>query len=185
MDPDAPQLHEETPNNQAFHWVVDGGDVDAAFASADVVVSETITNQRLIPNAIEARVALARWDRAMGELTLWVTSQNPHIVRFLLSLDTPVPEHKIRVIAPDVGGGFGSKLAHYPEDTMVIFASQQLGRPVKWAETRSENYLATTHGRDHRLRIRHAGKCLDFLFKPPSDQVRRFRAASDRQLQVH
>jgi len=149
MDPDAPQLHEETPNNQAFHWVVDGGDVEAAFASADVVVSETITNQRLIPNAIEARAALARWDDAMGELTLWVTSQNPHIVRFLLSLDTPVPEHKIRVIAPDVGGGFGSKLAHYPEDTMVIFASQQLGRPVKWAETRSENYLATTHGRDH------------------------------------
>jgi carbon-monoxide dehydrogenase large subunit len=149
MDPGAPQVHEEAANNQCFHWVVEGGDVEGAFASADVVVKETITNQRLIPNAMEARVALARWDDAMGELTLWVTSQNPHIVRFLLSLDTPVPEHKIRVIAPDVGGGFGSKLAHYPEDTMVVFASQQVGRPVKWAETRSENYLATTHGRDH------------------------------------
>jgi carbon-monoxide dehydrogenase large subunit len=151
-----PQLHEEAPNNQCFHWPLVGGDIDAAFDAADVVVKETITNQRLIPNALEPRAALAKLDDAMGGLTLTVTSQNPHIVRFLLSLDTPFPEHKIRVIAPDVGGGFGSKLAHYPEDTMVIFAAEQVGAPVKWTETRSENYLATTHGRDHSAEVEMA-----------------------------
>ena len=149
MDEGAPQLHEEAPQNQCFHWTVSGGDVEAAFANADVVVKETIRNQRLLPTAIEPRAALAAWDGAMGKITLWVTTQNPHIARFLLSLDTGIPEHKIRVVAPDVGGGFGSKIAHYPEDSMVIFASQKVGRPVKWTETRSENYLATTHGRDH------------------------------------
>jgi carbon-monoxide dehydrogenase large subunit len=145
----APQLFEDVDNNVCFHWTVAGGDVEAAFAGADVVVSDRIVNQRLIPVAMEPRAALARWDVAMEELTLWVTSQNPHIVRFLMSLDTGIPEHKIRIIAPDVGGGFGSKIAHYPEDSMVTFASQQTGRPVKWHETRSENFQATSHGRDH------------------------------------
>ncbi len=149
MDDGSPQLHEEAANNQCFHWVVEGGDVDAAFAAADVVVSDSYVNQRLIPNAMEPRAALARVDSGMDELTFWNTTQNPHIVRFLLSLDTPFVEHKIRVIAPDVGGGFGSKIPHYPEDSMTIFAAQQTGAPVKWTETRSENYLATIHGRDH------------------------------------
>ena len=152
----APQLHDDVENNLCFHWTVSGGDIDAAFAAADVVVTETIINQRLIPVAMEPRAALARWDVAMEELTLWVTSQNPHIARFLLSLDTGIPEHKIRVIAPDVGGGFGSKIAHYPEDSMVIFASQKTGRPVKWNESRSENFLATTHGRDHHQEVEMA-----------------------------
>ncbi len=151
-------VHDDVPGNQCFHWTVSGGDVDAAFAEADVVVGETIVNQRLIPNAMEPRAALAEWDAAMGEVTLWVTSQNPHIARFLLSLDTGIPEHKIRVVAPDVGGGFGSKIPHYPEDSMVIFASQKLGRPVKWTETRSENYLATIHGRDHVEEVEMAAK---------------------------
>jgi carbon-monoxide dehydrogenase large subunit len=145
----APQLHEEVESNLCFHWTVSGGDVEAAFATADVVVKDTIRNQRLVPVAMEPRAAVAEWDAAMEEVTLWVTSQNPHIVRFLLSLDTGIPEHKIRVIAPDVGGGFGSKIPHYPEDSIAIFASQQLLRPVKWTETRSENFLATIHGRDH------------------------------------
>jgi carbon-monoxide dehydrogenase large subunit len=147
--PGAPQLHADVPNNVCFHWTVNGGDVDAAFKSAEVVVKERILNQRLIPNAMEPRAALAQWSSAMGELTLWVTSQNPHIARFLLSLDTGIPEHKIRVIAPEVGGGFGSKVQHYPEDSMVVFAAKTLLRPVKWTETRSENYKATIHGRDH------------------------------------
>ena len=151
-----PQLHDDVENNVCFHWTVAGGDIDAAFAAADVVVTDTIINQRLIPMAMEPRAALARWDVAMEELTLWVTSQNPHIVRFLLSLDTGIPEHKIRVIAPDVGGGFGSKIAHYPEDSMVIFASQQTGLPVKWNESRSENFLATSHGRDHHQEVEMA-----------------------------
>ena len=145
----APTLHEEAQDNVCFHWTVAGGDIDAAFAAADVIVSDHIVNQRLIPMAMEPRAALADWDPAMEELTIWVTSQNPHIVRFLLSLDTGIPENKIRVIAPDVGGGFGSKIAHYPEDAMVVFSSQQVRRPVRWVATRSEGFQATTHGRDH------------------------------------
>ncbi len=153
-----PQLHAEAPNNVAFHWKVSGGDVDAAFKSADVVVKERIVNQRLIPNAMEPRAALAHYQSGSGDVTLWVTSQNPHIVRFLLSLDTGIPENKIRVVAPEVGGGFGSKIPHYPEDTMVIFASKMLDCPVKWTESRSENYRATIHGRDHIQDVEMAAK---------------------------
>jgi len=143
------QLHEDAPNNQAFHWVVAGGDADAAFESAEVVVKDTIIQQRLIPNAMEPRSAVASYSSAMGELTLWSTTQNPHICRFLCSLVTGLPEHKIRVIAPEVGGGFGSKIAMYPWEMLAVYCSMQLGRPVKWTETRSENFQSTTHGRDH------------------------------------
>ncbi|HET7290799.1 MAG TPA: molybdopterin cofactor-binding domain-containing protein [Vicinamibacteria bacterium] len=154
----APQLHADVPGNLCFHWKVSGGDVEAAFRSAEVVVKDTIRQQRLIPNAMEPRAALAQWNGAMGELTLWVTSQNPHIARFLLSLDTGTPEHKIRVIAPEVGGGFGSKIPHYPEDSMVVFASKATNRPVKWTETRSENYKCTIHGRDHVQEVELAAR---------------------------
>ena len=149
MQAGAPQLHEDAPNNQAFHWVAEGGDTDAAFANADVVVRDTILQQRLVPNAMEPRSAVATWLGAMGELTIWTTSQNPHICRFLGSLVTGVPEHKLRVIAPEVGGGFGSKIPVYADEMITAFCSMQLGRPVKWTETRSENYIATIHGRDH------------------------------------
>ena len=149
MQPGAPQLHEDAPNNQAFHWVAAGGDTDAAFADADVIVKDTIVQQRLIPHAIEPRSAVANWTAAMGELTLWSTSQNPHIVRFLGSLVTGIPEHKIRVIATEVGGGFGSKIAMYADEMIITYCSMQLNRPVKWTATRSEGYQATIHGRDH------------------------------------
>ena len=145
----APQLHEDAPNNQAFHWAMAGGDADTAFQSPEVVVTDTILQQRLIPNAMEPRSAVASYSSAMAELTLWNTTQNPHIVRFLCSLVTGLPEHKIRVIAPEVGGGFGSKIAMYPWEMIAVFCSMQLGRPIKWTETRSENFQATTHGRDH------------------------------------
>ena len=145
----AAQIHADAPGNQAFHWTVAGGDVDAAFAKADVVVKDRIIQQRLIPTAMEPRATLARYVRATGELTVWNTTQNPHIVRFLGSLVTGVPEDKLRVIAPEVGGGFGSKIAVYPGEFLAIFASMKLDRPVKWTETRRENYQATTHGRDH------------------------------------
>ena len=145
----APQIHPDIPNNQAFHWVVTGGDVDAAFAKADVIVKDRIIQQRLIPTAMEPRSTLANWVTATGELTLWNTTQNPHILRFLGSLITGVPEDKLRVVAPEVGGGFGSKIAAYPGEFIAAFCSMKLGRPVKWTETRSENYQATTHGRDH------------------------------------
>ncbi len=145
----APQLHEDAPGNQAFHWVAAGGDTDAAFAAAEVVVSDTIIQQKLIPNAMEPRSAIASYLPSMGELTIWNTSQNPHIARFVTCLVTGVPEHKIRVIAPEVGGGFGSKIAVYPWEMITAFCAMRLGRPVKWTETRSENFVATTHGRDH------------------------------------
>ena len=149
IQPGAPLLHEDAPNNQAFHWVAEGGDTDAAFAAADVIVKDTILQQRLIPNAMEPRSAVANWTSSMGELTLWSTSQNPHIARFLASLVTGVGEHKIRVIATEVGGGFGSKIPVYADEMITSFCSMQLGRPVKWTATRSEGYQSTIHGRDH------------------------------------
>ena len=154
----APKLHDAIDGNQAFHWKVAGGDVDAAFAGADVVVKDRIIQQRLIPNAMEPRAALANYVAATGELTVWNTTQNPHIVRFLSSLVLGISEDKIRVIAPEVGGGFGSKIAAYPADFLTMFCSRKLGRPVKWTETRSENYQSTTHGRDHVQHVELAAK---------------------------
>jgi carbon-monoxide dehydrogenase large subunit len=148
-EPGAPQLHDVAPDNIAFHWTVAGGDIDAAFASAEVVVRDRIVQQRLIPTAMEPRSALAHFVPATGELTLWNTTQNPHIVRFATSVVTGIPEDRLRVIAPEVGGGFGSKIAQYPGDLITVMCSMKLGRPVKWTESRSENYQATTHGRDH------------------------------------
>jgi aerobic carbon-monoxide dehydrogenase large subunit len=145
----APQLHQEAPGNLAFHWTVEGGDVNAAFASAPVVVRDRIIQQRLIPTAMEPRGAVAQFTPATGELTLWNTTQNPHIVRFIMSVVTGVPEDRLRVIAPEVGGGFGSKIPQIQGDFITAFCSMRLGRPVKWIETRSENYQSTTHGRDH------------------------------------
>ena len=145
----APQLHDDAPNNLAFTWAVAGGDAEAAFAEAEVTVSDVITLPRLIANPMEPRSAIAQWVGVTGELTLWSTSQNPHIARFLSSVVTGVPEHRIRVIAPEVGGGFGSKIPYYPDEAIASFCSMRLGIPVKWTETRSENYIATTQGRDH------------------------------------
>jgi len=154
----APQIHPDIQRNEAFHWTVGGGDVEAAFKNADVVVKETIVQQRLIPNAMEPRATLATWSGASGELTVWNTTQNPHILRFLCSVVTGVPEDKLRVVAPEVGGGFGSKIAAYPADFLTVFCSMRLNKPVKWAETRSENYQATTHGRDHVQQVELAAK---------------------------
>ena len=145
----APQVHDDAPGNQAFHWVVAGGEIDEAFEKADVVVKDTINLQRLIPNAMEPRSAVAQYVAATGDLTLWGTTQNPHIARFLTSVVTGVGEHKVRVIAPEVGGGFGSKIPYYADEAITSFCAMQLGVPVKWTETRSENYQATIHGRDH------------------------------------
>ena len=148
----APQLHADAANNVAFTWKLAGGDADAAFAEAargGVVVRQRFVNQRLIPNAIETRGAVARYTGASGDLTIWCTTQNPHIARFLMSVVTGIAEHKIRVIAPEVGGGFGSKIPFYADEAVVAFCAKATGRPVKWTEERRENYLATIHGRDH------------------------------------
>ena len=145
----APQLHPEAPGNVAFHWTVAGGDIDAAFKSAEIVIRDRIIQQRLIPTPMETRGAVAHFVPATGEMTIWNTTQNPHIVRFIMSLVTGVPEDRLRVIAPEVGGGFGAKIAQIQGDFITAFCSMKLGRPVKWIETRSENYQSTTHGRDH------------------------------------
>ena len=158
VKPEAPQVHADIPNNQAFHWKVSGGDIDAAFKNAEVVVKERIIQQRLIPNAMEPRAALAQYNQASGDLTLWNTTQNPHILRFVCSAVTGVAEDRLRVIAPEVGGGFGSKIPVYPGELITVFCSKQLGRPVKWTETRSENYQGTTHGRDHVQEVELAAK---------------------------
>lgn len=158
IEPGAPQLHDEVPNNTTFVWKVAGGDVDKAFREAEVVVKERIVNQRLIPNAIEPRGIVAQYNPGSGDLTMWSATQIPHLVRLLLSMVMGIPEHKIRVIAPEVGGGFGSKLYLYPEEVIVATLAKATGRPVKWIEERRENYVATTHGRDHVQYVEVAAK---------------------------
>ncbi|MDA2938180.1 xanthine dehydrogenase family protein molybdopterin-binding subunit [Acidobacteria bacterium AH-259-A15] len=147
----APQLHAEAVNNIAFDWELgDKTKTDEAFPKAAHVVKVNIRNNRLIPQAIEPRAALASYDDSKGQLTVWMTSQNPHIHRLLMSLASlGLPEHKIRVIAPEVGGGFGSKIHHYPDEVIACWCSMQLHRPVKWTATRTEANLTDTHGRDH------------------------------------
>jgi aerobic carbon-monoxide dehydrogenase large subunit len=154
--PGAPQLHADVPNNVAFTWVVAGGDAERAFNDAEVKVRERIVQQRLLPTAMECRAAVASYNKGSGHLTLWVTSQNPHIHRFLCSVMLNIPEHRLRVISPEVGGGFGSKIPAYPDEALVSLAAMDLGRPVKWTEDRSENYKATIHGRDH---VEHVEMC--------------------------
>lgn len=145
----APLLHDQVPGNVAFRWKVAGGDAAAAFTQADRVIAQRFVNQRLIPNPMETRGAVADYNPNTGELTLWVTSQNPHIHRVILSGVLGIPEHRLRVISPEVGGGFGSKIFVYPDEAIAAFCSRELGRPVKWIEDRKENYLVTAHGRDH------------------------------------
>ncbi len=154
----APQLHDEAPGNQAFHWSFANGDADAAFNNAEVVIRQRFVQQRLIPNAMETRGAVAHWQPGADELTLYNTTQNPHIARFLISVTNQIPENKIRVLSRDVGGGFGSKIPFYPGDALTIYASQVTGRPVKWIEDRRENFVATIHGRDQITDVELAAK---------------------------
>jgi carbon-monoxide dehydrogenase large subunit len=154
----APQLHPDVPNNITFRWKVAGGDAAAAFRDAEVTVKQRFVNQRLIPNAMETRGSVAQFNSGTKELTVWVTSQNPHVHRLLLSGILGIPEHRLRVIAPEVGGGFGSKIHCYPDEAVVGYLAMTLNRPVKWSEGRSENYLATIHGRDHIADLEIAAK---------------------------
>lgn len=156
MGEGVPLLHDDAPGNVAFHWFA-GGEVEQAFAEAEVVIRQNFRQQRLIPNPMEPRAALAQYNAGTEEMTVYATSQNPHIHRFLLSLILGIPEHKLRVIAPDVGGAFGSKIACYPDEALTAFAARDLNRPVKWTEERREHFLATTHGRDQAQEIELAG----------------------------
>ena len=145
----APQLHPEAPNNIAWEWEVGGGDIEAAASQAEVTVRQRIINQRLIPNAMEGRGVVADYNRGTDQLTLWTSTQVPHFVRLIVAIATGHPEHRLRIVAPDVGGGFGSKICPYVEDIIMAVVAKRLGRPVKWVETREENFIATNHGRDH------------------------------------
>jgi carbon-monoxide dehydrogenase large subunit len=147
----APQIHANAPGNLCFHWEIgDAAATDAAMQGAHTVVRHRLVNQRLIPNAIEPRASLASYNRATDELTLYVTSQNPHVHRLIMgAFVLGIPEHKFRVVSPDVGGGFGSKIAVYPEEVTLSWITRQLGRPVKWTAERRESFLTDCHGRDH------------------------------------
>ncbi len=147
----APQLHPEAPGNIIYDWHIgDQAATDTAFKSAANVVAMDILNNRLVPNAMEPRSAVAEYDSAEEHFTLHTTSQNPHVARLVLSAFYGVAqEHKLRVIAPDVGGGFGSKIFIYPEEMVALWASKRTGRPVKWTSDRTEAFLTDAHGRDH------------------------------------
>jgi carbon-monoxide dehydrogenase large subunit len=146
LEPNAPIVHEELGSNLVFTYPVKGGDIDKAFKDAEIKVTQRIVNQRLIPNAIEPRAVTAKFEA--GELTLWSSTQIPHFVQLIVALNLGLGQNKVRVIAPEVGGGFGSKLQVYAEELLVGHLSRTLGRPVKWTEERREGYLATIHGRD-------------------------------------
>lgn len=151
-------VHEDVPHNTSYDWELgDKAAVDQAFAEADHVVELELINQRLIATAMEPRASVARWDRFTEDLTLWTTSQNPNLTRFVMSGFTfTLPEQKIRIISPDVGGGFGSKIPHYPEEVLVSLAAMKTGRPVKWVASRSESAMTDTQGRDHETIARMA-----------------------------
>ena len=144
-------IHEAAPDNTVYNWHLgDKAATDAAFASAAHVTRLDFVNNRLIPNAMEPRAAVADYDAGTDTITLYTTSQNPHVARLVLSAFVGLaPEHKFRVIAPDVGGGFGSKIFIYAEETVCAWAARKIDRPVKWTADRTEAFTSDAHGRDH------------------------------------
>ncbi|HEX3923781.1 MAG TPA: xanthine dehydrogenase family protein molybdopterin-binding subunit [Streptosporangiaceae bacterium] len=152
LDEGSPKVHEA--GNKSFEWTFANGDLEAAFRDAPVVLERTFRQQRLIPSAMEPRAVVASC--VGGEFTLWSATQIPHILRLMLAMVTGIPEQNIRVIAPDVGGGFGSKLQVTAEEVLAVLIARRLGRPVKWTESRSEGNMTVHHGRDQWQRIRVA-----------------------------
>jgi carbon-monoxide dehydrogenase large subunit len=156
----APQLHEVAEGNVVMDWHC--GDAEAtekALADAEVVVEQRLVNQRLLPTPMDVRGAAATYEAATGEYTVWMTSQCPHIMRLLMTAFVfGIPETKIRCVTPRIGGGFGTKIYLYPEYVLMAALAEKLGRPVKWVESRRENYVATTHGRDHVTYLRVGAK---------------------------
>ena len=147
----ASEVHDGVAGNICYDWVIgDKSVVDGVFANAARVVKLDLVNNRLIPNAMEPRVALGDFDTSSGDYTLYTTSQNPHVIRLLMgAFVLHIPENKLRVVAPDVGGGFGSKIYHYAEEAIVTWAAGKVRRPVKWTCERSESFMSDAHGRDH------------------------------------
>jgi len=160
LKPGKPQIWDTAKNNLCYDWHIGEKDaVDAAIKKAAHVTRIDIVNNRLVPNAMEPRAAIGEYDRGTGEYTLYTTSQNPHVIRLLMgAFVLHLPEHKLRVVAPDVGGGFGSKIYHYAEEAIVTWASAKIGKPVKWTCDRSESFVSDAQGRDH---VTHAELALD------------------------
>jgi carbon-monoxide dehydrogenase large subunit len=158
--PGAPVIHDIATNNQCYKWAIgDKAAVDATFANAAHVTKIDLVNNRLAPNPMEPRAAIGHYNRAGDDYTLYVSNQNPHVERLLLTAFVMgLPEHKVRVIAPDVGGGFGAKIYLYAEDVCLTWASKKLNRPIKWNCDRSEAFLSDAHGRDH---VTHAELAMD------------------------
>ena len=154
---DAPKVHDDLKSNLCYDWgfIEDNRDaVDKAIKGAHHVTTLELVNNRLIPNAMEPRVAVGDYNAGTGDSTLYTTSQNPHVIRLLMgAFVLGIPEHKLRVVAPDVGGGFGSKIFHYAEEAFCTFAAKELKRPVKWTCSRSESFMSDAHGRDHVTKI--------------------------------
>lgn len=153
-------VHDDIPNNLCYDWEIgDKAAVDEEFAKAAHVTKLDLVNNRLVPNALEPRAAIGDYNPATGEHTLYTTSQNPHVIRLLMgAFVLSIPEHKLRVVAPDVGGGFGSKIYHYAEEAIVTWAAGKIARPIKWTAERSESFMSDAHGRDH---VTHAELALD------------------------
>jgi carbon-monoxide dehydrogenase large subunit len=170
-DADAPLLHEEAPNNLCVDWQLGNKDeTDQAFEGAHHVTRIDLINNRKVPNAMEPRCSIGEYDPGNDGYTLYTTSQNPHITRLLLAAFVlGIPEHKLRVVSPDVGGGFGSKIPHYPEEALVTWAAKKVGCPVKWTAERSESFQSDSHGRDHittaELALDEGGKFLALRVK--------------------
>src|SRR3954469_9080706 len=156
----APQIHENAASNVVMDWTCgDAAATEQALGEADVVVEQRLVNQRLLPTSMETRGAAAQYEPSTGEYVVWMTSQAPHVMRLLMTAFVfGIAETKMRVISPQVGGGFGSKIFLYPEYVLAAALAEKIGRPVKWVETRSENYAATTHGRDHVTYLRVGAK---------------------------
>src|SRR5579883_3059109 len=160
LKPGAPKLWDQAADNTCYDWELgDKAAVESAIKSAKTVAKVDLVNNRLIPNAIEPRAAIGEYDAGSGQHTLYTTSQNPHVIRLLMGAYVlGIPEHKLRVVAPDVGGGFGSKIYHYAEEAIVTWAAGKVRRPVKWTADRSESFMSDAHGRDHAT---HAELALD------------------------
>jgi carbon-monoxide dehydrogenase large subunit len=160
IKPGAPKLFDDVPENTCYDWHIGSDEgLDDAFKNAAHVAKIDIVNNRLIANAIEPRVAIGEYEAASGDYTLYTTSQNPHAIRLLMgAFVLQIPEHKLRVYSPDVGGGFGSKIFHYAEEAAVTWAAAKVGRPVKWTAERSESFMSDAQGRDH---VTHAELALD------------------------
>ena len=144
-------IHEGIDMNLCFDWLLgDKTKTDEALSKADKIVKIDFTNNRLIPNAMEPRASIGDYNPSSEQLTLYTTNQNPHLTRLVISAFNAVhPEHKFRVVAPDVGGGFGSKIYPYAEDVVIAYASKKIERPVKWVAERTESFLSDCHGSDH------------------------------------